>query len=115
MKSTDADEMRTVNKMAVLLIKQIFTSLGTIILSLGLTWAVAKPHAENFIKETVKTERFASQEAFIAVKNQVEQILKNQVDDDKEQERLKTDIELIKTLQAEQRADIKELIRGLKN
>lgn len=97
------------------LLRHCFTSLGTIALCVTLIWTVAQPHAEDFIKRTVNTEQFATRLSLDELQRRVSEVLVNQSESVKTQERLKTDIEIIKELQREQRKDIKDLLRSIRN
>lgn len=94
-------------------IRHLFTSMGTLILCVGVLWSIAQPHAEDFIKKTVNSEQFATRLSLDELQRRVNEVLVKQNEQERFQERMKSDIDIIKELQREQRKDIKDLLRSL--
>jgi septal ring factor EnvC (AmiA/AmiB activator) len=95
------------------------TALVTVI---GMLWFVAKPHAEDFVKETVNNEKFASQRALDAIdlktsKQETElqtvKSLLNQME--RQQDVMSSQIRKSEELQRESREDIRDILKGVKS
>jgi peptidoglycan hydrolase CwlO-like protein len=99
-----------------------FAPTGTALIALlGFFWFVAKPHAEDFVKQTVNSEKFASQRSLDAIdlrttKTESEiQAIRNILNDvQRQQDVMSTQIETTGDLQKEARDDIRDILKGIK-
>lgn len=101
--------------------RHIFTSLSTILLCFALAWGIAKPHAQSFIRDTVREENFASKSALDAIvdklaalETRVGSVETNQREQKNAQTRLETSLQSVEDLQKEQRSDIKAILLGVR-
>lgn len=100
------------------LMRHLVASLTTLTLCMGILWAFVRPHAEEFIKETVRTENFAAQKSLDAVSaladqmdEQIKALNRSIASQNKVQTRVEADVSILKELQKEQRDDIKLILR----
>lgn len=101
-----------------IVLRHIFTSLSTIVLAFALAWGVARPHAQDFIKDTVKDQNFATKQQLDVIEERIRRLETNvqgvegKVEDQGiRQTRIETVIQNLEELAREQRADMKELLR----
>lgn len=111
----------TANKLRIIA-RHIFTSLSTILLAFALAWGIARPHAQTFINETVKDQNYASkvqleniEERLKRLENKVQGVEGTLADQGVRQTRVETVLQNLEELQREQRADIKQILRSVKN
>lgn len=101
--------------------RHIFTSLSTILLCFALAWGIAKPHAQSFIRDTIKEENFASKsqldtivEKLATLETRVGSVENSQREQKNAQTRLETSLNSVEDLQREQRADIKAILLNVR-
>lgn len=102
--------------------RHILTSLSSIVLAFVLIWNVSKPHAQDFIRDTVRQENFASKNSLDAIsqklldlETRIGQVESGQRTQQNAQTRLETALNSVEELQKEQRQDIKEILKGIKS
>lgn len=104
------------------LARHVFTSLSTIALAFALVWGVARPHAQTFINETVKEQNYVNKQQLDAIDERLKR-LENKMtgvegtlaDQGVRQTRVETVLQNVEDLQREQRADIKQILKSVKN
>lgn len=101
--------------------RHILTSLSSIVLAFVLIWNVSKPHAQDFIRDTVRQENFASKSSLDSIVKKLEDLEKRMSDveggqrvQQNAQTRLETSLRSVEELQKEQRSDIKDILKGIK-
>lgn len=101
-----------------IVLRHFITSLSTIALAFALAWGIARPHAQDFIKDTVKDQNFATKQQLDVIEERIRRLETNvqsvegKVEDQgTRQTRIETVIQNLEELAREQRADMKELLR----
>ncbi len=101
-----------------IVLRHLFTSLGTIIMAFALAWGIARPHAQDFIKDTVKDQNFATRQQLDTIEERIKRLedrasgIEGKVEDQGiRQTRIETVIQNLEELAREQRTDMKELLR----
>ena len=74
----------------------------TICAILGVLWVVVKPHAVEFVRDTVASEKFATTEALSAIDSRTRQLQVQVGQQSKSQAGLEHDVEFMKQLLIEQ-------------
>lgn len=117
MLNTSAPRNQRKSRLKIVL-RHIFTSLSTIVLAFALLWGIARPHAQDFIKTTVKDQNFASKQQLDNIEERMKRLeekvngVEGKVEDQGlRQTRIETVIQTLEELAREQRADTKELLR----
>lgn len=101
-----------------IVLRHFITSLSTIVMAFALAWGIARPHAQDFIKDTVKDQNFATKQQLDIIEERIRRLETNlqsvegKVEDQgSRQTRIETVIQNLEELAREQRADMKELLR----
>lgn len=100
--------------------RHLVTSLGTVLTVVALFWTVAKPHAQDFVRETVALEKFASQRSLDAIDGRTA-LIETQIESMRvvvdEQVRIQSVIETrvnsLKELGDETRGDVKDVLKAI--
>ncbi len=102
-----------------MLARHTFTSLSTIVLATALLWGVARPHAQTFINETVKEQNKQQLEGIEnrlrTLEGKMQKMEGALADQGLRQTRVETVLQNLEEGQREQRADIKLILRSVRN
>lgn len=101
-----------------IVLRHFVTSLSTIAMAFALAWGIARPHAQEFIKDTVKDQNFATRQQLEQIEERLKRLedrstgIEGKVEDQGiRQTRIETVIQNLEELAREQRTDMKELLR----
>lgn len=102
--------------------RHVFTSLSTVALATALLWGVARPHAQQFITDTIKDQNFVSKQQLDSIDDRLKRLegkvqgVESSLEDQRtRQTRVETSLQTLEDLQREQRADTKLILRSIRN
>lgn len=82
--------------------------LATILVAVTLVWTIARPHAQEFVRQSVE-QRIGT------IENQLKQLERQQTAARLAASRMEADVDVVKELQKETREDVKDVLRVLRD
>jgi peptidoglycan hydrolase CwlO-like protein len=95
--------------------RHLLASLSSILVILGLLWTIARPHAEEMIRGTVRSEQFATKEELEELNTRLKALDPKLNELSAQQRVMNSEFDTMQELQREQRNDLKTILRSIRS